>query len=217
MTAQPTMPAPLLTPQLVLQAYAAGAFPMADGRNGPIHWLSPDPRAIFPILADDPVGAFHTPRSLRKLARRQPLTLRLDADFPAVIDACAAPRAADRDTWISPDIQRVFNDLHRAGFAHSIEAYDANDQLVGGLYGIALRGAFFGESMFSRVPNASRLCLAHTVTHLQHQGFTLFDVQFTNPHLEQFGVAEVPRDDYLRRLQHALKLDVSFTPTTETP
>ncbi|MEM6551613.1 MAG: leucyl/phenylalanyl-tRNA--protein transferase [Planctomycetota bacterium] len=211
------MPAPLLTPQLVLQAYAAGAFPMADGRRGPIRWLSPDPRAIFPITPDDPAGAFHTPRSLAKLLRQQPFTLRLDADFPAVITACADPRTSDPDTWISPDIQRVFTDLHRAGFAHSIEAYDADNQLVGGLYGLALHGAFFGESMFSRVPNASRVCLAHTISHLQQQGFTLFDVQFTNPHLEQFGVAEIPRSDYLDRLERAIQLDVSFTPNPAAP
>ncbi|MEM1213697.1 MAG: leucyl/phenylalanyl-tRNA--protein transferase [Planctomycetota bacterium] len=206
------MSAPLFTPELLLQAYAAGAFPMADGRRGPIHWLSPDPRAIFPITPDDPAGAFHTPRSLRRLLRRGRFALCIDRDFPAVIAGCAAPRPSDQDTWISPDIQRVFTDLHLAGFAHSIEAYDTNDRLVGGLYGLSLGGAFFGESMFSRVPNASKACLAHTVAHLEAQGFTLFDVQFTNPHLEQFGVVEIARDDYLERLQHAIHLGVAFSP-----
>lgn len=199
-----------LSPELVIRAYCAGAFPMADTRDGPVGWYSPDPRAILPL---DP-AQLHVRRSLAKVLRREPFELTRNEAFAAVIASCAAPRPGHADTWINPGIERVFTHLHRIGLAHSVEAWEMGSagerRLVGGIYGLALGGAFFGESMFSRRPYASQVCLVTLARHLREQGFALFDVQFTNPHLEQFGVTEIPRDAYLRELAVALTLDVAF-------
>jgi len=169
-----------------------------------VHWYSPDPRAILPL--DD---GFKVRRSLARRVRQAPFRITRDQAFADVIAACAEPRPDADDTWINPDIQRVFTQLHHAGLAHSVEAWQ-DDRLIGGLYGVALGAAFFGESMFSHRPDASQLCLVHLVEHLRDRGFTLLDVQFTNPHLEQFGVLEIPREQYLARLDAALEAPADF-------
>lgn len=196
-----------LTPELVMQAYAAGAFPMAPDRDAgadQIHWYRPDPRAVLPL--DE---RFRVRRSLRQRIARGDLRITRDQAFDAVIDACAQPRSQQQSTWISQPIMDVYRQLHRRGVAHSVEAW-RDDDLVGGLYGVSLGGAFFGESMFSRVSGASQVCLVHLVEHLRARGFVLLDVQFTNPHLEQFGVIELPCDEYLGQLQMATWLDVRW-------
>lgn len=211
-----------LTPELLVHAYLQGAFPMANHRQGSVSWFSPDPRAILPIEPDDPAGAFHIPRRLARTARQQPFLLTRNRAFAQVIAGCAAPRTDESETWISPAIEHAFLELHHQGLAHSIEAWRPADdspnpetrgpeiegaaptpQLVGGLYGLALGRAFFAESMFSRATDASKLCLVHLVQTLRDRGFTLLDVQFVNDHLQQFGVAEITRDEYLERLQQA--------------
>ncbi|XAL99456.1 leucyl/phenylalanyl-tRNA--protein transferase [Phycisphaeraceae bacterium D3-23] len=214
-TPDPTEPddaeeAEALTPGLIVRAYLAGAFPMADGRSGPVQWYSPDPRAVIPIAEGDPLGAFRVRRSLAKRVRTTKFVLTQDHAFAEVIAACALPRANDDgETWISPAVAEVFADLHRLGYAHSAECWD-NGELVGGIYGLALGGAFFGESMFSRKPYASQIALVHLVEHLRKRGYTLFDVQFVNPHLEQFGVVEIRRTHYIRLLEAAVEGDVTW-------
>ena len=192
-----------ITPQMLLGAYCQGFFPMADGRRGELGWYSPDPRALQPFLEDDPLGAFHVRRSLAKFLRGDPPEITTDRCFADVIEACAVPRSEDDETWISPLIEQLFTELHHMGFAHSIEAWRGKE-LVGGLYGLAIGGAFFAESMYSREPYASQACYAWLVDHLRERGYTLLDVQFVNPHLEQFGVVELPRDRYLEMLGQAL-------------
>lgn len=194
-----------LTPELVMQAYAMGAFPMACSVSGRIEWYRPDPRAVLPL--DD---RFKVRRSLRKRIARQEFDVRRDHAFAQVIRACAQPRPSSPETWISQPIIQVYTQLHRLGMAHSVEAWQ-DDELVGGLYGVCLGGAFFGESMFSRVSDASQVCLVHLVEHLRSRGFTLLDVQFTNPHLQQFGVIEIPCAQYLTQLESAMELDVRWT------
>ncbi len=202
-----------------MRAYCAGAFPMADGRDGEIRWYSPDPRAVIP-LEDD---GFKVSRSLRKRVRNGCYRVTMDRAFEEVIRACAHPRAADADTWINQRIVDVYNELHQAGLAHSVEAWaprsfspgsyadrsgsklSEEGELVGGLYGVSLGGAFFGESMFHRATDASKVCLVALVEHLRGRGFGLLDVQFVNPHLEQFGVIEISSEAYITRLHEALE------------
>lgn len=182
-----------LTPDLLIRAYANGIFPMGDDETGDVYWFAPDPRAILPL------DAFHTPHNLAKRVRRAPFEVVANRDFEAVIRACA-----DRDrTWITDDVIDAYTALHEAGYAHSVECWQGGT-LAGGLYGVAVGGAFFGESMFYRVSNASKVALVHLVRQLRAGGFTLLDTQYTNPHLEQFGVIEIPRAEYERRLQHAI-------------
>lgn len=199
------MPPPPLTADLLIRAYAAGAFPMARGRDtATVDWYSPDPRALLPL--DD---RFTVRRSLRQQLRRRPFDIRRDTAFEQVLDHCAAPRPGADDTWINPALRAAVLDLHRANLTHSVEAWQEG-QLVGGLYGVALGAAFFGESMFSLRSGASQVCLVHLVDHLRARGFELLDVQFVNPHLEQFGVYEIPRDRYLRSLATALTRPVTW-------
>ncbi len=196
----------MFSAELVVRAYCAGYFPMArqrDGRGG-IDWYSPDPRALLPL--DE---RFKVRRSLAKRVKQRPYRITRDTAFAQVIRACAQPRPGAAETWISDQIITVYEDLHHAGLAHSVEAYDG-DELVGGLYGVALGAAYFGESMFSRRPDASQLCLVHLVEHLRARGYHLLDVQFVNPHLAQFGVVETPRVRYLERLAEALGAGVSW-------
>jgi leucyl/phenylalanyl-tRNA--protein transferase len=217
---------PPLTPELIIRAYCQGAFPMARSRRGPIEWYSPDPRGILPL------DAFHVPKSLARRVRSGRFHITFDRAFERVITACSEPRPYEEQTWISPGIIRAYTRLHPMGIAHSVEAwlppppeveeaaqqppppateFDASSwQLVGGLYGLALGGAFFGESMFSRTTDASRVCLVHLVEHLKQRGYVLLDAQVSNPHLEQFGAIEIPREEYLNRLRAALKLDVTW-------
>jgi len=203
------MDAPEITAELLVQAYCAGAFPMADGRDGPISWYSPDPRAVIPL---DERG-FKVSRSLRRRVSSGCYRITMDGAFDEVIRACAEPRGEGGDTWISQTIIDVYSELHDAGLAHSVEAWSVDvdddeeeeDRLVGGLYGVALGGAFFGESMFHRATDASKVCLIELVIHLREHGFGLLDVQFVNPHMKQFGVVEITKDEYLRRLHEAIE------------
>lgn len=190
--------------QMVLSAYLQGAFPMADPSQGDqIYWYAPDPRGIMPIKD------FHIPRRLRQTLRREPFEVAFNRDFEGVIKACAAPRGSDDQTWISAGLMDVYIELHHLGFAHSVEAYE-DDELVGGLYGIAIGALFAGESMFHTRTDASKICLVHLMQRLQERRFTLCDIQFTTPHLEQFGALQIPREEYERRLQAALQLPRSF-------
>lgn len=187
---------------MLLQAYAAGVFPMAESRHTQaIGWYDPDRRGVF--LPD----AFYVPRRLRRTVLQRAYTVTMDRDFPAVMRACADAR---RDTWINDVIIDLYTRTHDMGFAHSVEAWDAQGALVGGLYGIALGGAFFGESMFSTARDASKVALVHLAAHLKHQGFSLLDTQFVNPHLLQFGCIEISRQDYRLRLAKALQQGVAF-------
>ncbi|MEB3222513.1 MAG: leucyl/phenylalanyl-tRNA--protein transferase [Candidatus Sericytochromatia bacterium] len=188
----------MLSPAQLLHAYPLGIFPMADD-IGQIGWYRPTLRAVFPL------DGFRVPRSLAKVLRRGPFEFRRDTAFEAVVAGCA-----DRaETWLSPEIQQVFVALHQLGHAHSVEAW-RDDRLVGGLYGLALGGAFFGESMFSREPEASKACLVHLVAHLRARGFTLLDSQLPNPHLARFGQVLIPHEAFLAQLRQALTLDVRF-------
>jgi leucyl/phenylalanyl-tRNA--protein transferase len=190
----------MIDPALLVRAYRKGVFPMAL-EDGEIGWFSPDPRGILPI------ETFHVPARLARLVRQAPYEIVIDRAFEAVMRACAErPREG---TWISEEIIESYTALHRLGLAHSVEAW-RGDALVGGLYGVHLGGAFFGESMFHRATDASKLALVALVDRLARRGFTLLDTQWITPHLAQFGAIEIPRTDYLRRLDDALKRDCSF-------
>jgi leucyl/phenylalanyl-tRNA--protein transferase len=188
------------TPELVLQAYRVGVFPMADP-DGEIGWYSPHPRCIFPL------DQFHVPRTVRQAIHRGVFEIRINTAFDAVIAGCAN---RPEGTWISDEVVRVYRALHHRGFAHSVECWQGS-ALAGGLYGVALGGAFFGESMFTRVSNASKVALAALVERLRARGFVLLDTQWNTPHLARFGATEIPRREYLRRLRHALTLPCRFT------
>lgn len=189
-----------LTTKLLIEAYSVGYFPMADSRTGPIWWYSPDPRAVIPL------DRFRISRSLRQRLRKGTYEIRIDTAFEAVINACA-----DREeTWISDEIIRAYIGLHEDGSAHSVESWH-NGVLAGGLYGVSICGAFFGESMFTRETDASKVALVALVEHLRKRKFALLDSQFINDHIRQFGAREVPRVDYLRQLRAALKVETNFT------
>lgn len=187
-----------LPPSLLISAYLQSVFPM--GVDGELHWFSPDPRAIVPL------DAFHVSKTLAQTIRRQPFEIRIDGAFREVVLACA-----DRPegTWITAEIVKAYTELNRLGFAHSVEAWH-NDSLVGGLYGVSIGGAFFGESMFHRRRDASKVALAHLVECLRSRGFALLDIQFMTAHLKRFGAVEIPRDDYLKLLRKAVAAPVSF-------
>ena len=196
-----------LAPETLLQAYAMGVFPMADGRDDPlIHWIDPRRRGILPL------DGLVISRSLAKRMRRGDLEVSADTDFEGVVAACANRP----ETWISHRIQRHYVALHQLGHAHSIEVRSGT-QLVGGVYGVVLGAAFFGESMFSTVTDASKVALAHAVHRLRAGGFQLFDTQFLTPHLARMGGIEVPRADYHARLAKALMARGSFSPPGYSP
>ena len=178
----------------LLLAYASGWFPMA-GDDGQIRWYSPDPRGILPL------NAFHVPGRLARTLRQGRFEVRLDTAFREVMAACAADR--EEGSWINREIIETYSALHDLGSAHSVEAWQEG-QLVGGLYGVSLRGAFFGESMFHQVTDASKVALVALVEHLRTRGYDLLDVQWVTPHLEQFGAVEISKRAYLRRLEQAL-------------
>ena len=188
-----------LSPELLVSAYAQGMFPMAD-EFGEIGWYSPDPRAIIEL------DSFHVSQTLRQVYRQKRFELTLDRSFEEVIDACAA---REEGTWINDEIRDAYLELHRLGFAHSVEAW-RDERLAGGLYGVALGGAFFGESMFHNKTDASKVALVFLVEHMKHQGYQLLDTQFNTPHLKQFNCAEIPRAEYLRRLDAALQQSCTF-------
>ncbi len=193
-----------LTPELVLRAYAAGLFPMAESRHDQdLFWVDPEMRGILPL------DGFHLGRSLRKKLRKGEFTIRCNADFEGVIRACAEPAAGRANTWINDEIIRLYTALHALGHAHSVECW-RDGRLVGGLYGVSLRGAFFGESMFSRETDASKVALAHLVARLRYWGFVLLDTQFATEHLERFGVIELPRKAYRDLLERALATEARF-------
>jgi leucyl/phenylalanyl-tRNA---protein transferase len=193
---------PQFTAPFVLAAYRQGIFPMAQA-DGTVHWFAPDPRAIFDL------ETFHVPRRLARTVRSGRFQVTVDRDFEAVMRACAEPAAGREQTWISEDFVRVYGELFRHGFAHSVETRDQGG-LVGGLYGVAIGGAFMGESMFSRARDASKVALVHLVERLKARGFVLLDTQFMTGHLARFGAVHVPLGDYLRRLDRAVALKVRF-------
>ncbi|HZS83455.1 MAG TPA: leucyl/phenylalanyl-tRNA--protein transferase [Stellaceae bacterium] len=193
-----------LTPELLLQAYAAGIFPMAESADDPeLYWVDPVRRGILPL------DAFHVPRSLRRTLRRDIFEIRCDTAFTAVMRGCAEPAADRRQTWINDEIIALYSELHRRGAAHSVEAW-YEGALVGGLYGVELGAAFFGESMFSRVTDASKVALVHLVARLRRGGFTLLDTQFVTAHLQRFGAIEISRREYHARLAAALRRRAQF-------
>jgi leucyl/phenylalanyl-tRNA---protein transferase len=192
-----------LTPQTLLNAYAQGYFPMADPDDGNIYWYDPDPRTILPL------ESFHIPRRLARTVKQKKFEIRIDTAFQSVMELCAEPRKNQPRTWISEELIELYTTLHRHGFAHSVETW-LNDELVGGVYGVSVGGLFAGESMFSRVRDASKVALVALVDVLKRNGYVLFDVQFTNEHLKQFGVVEIPRAHYKIRLEEALELHCPF-------
>lgn len=195
-----------LTPELLLRAYAVGIFPMADSRaSRHLYWLDPEWRGIIPL------NAFHAPRRLKKTVRRKPFEVRVDTAFRRIIATCAERREGRQESWINADIERLYVALHELGVAHSVECWRAGE-LAGGLYGVALGGAFFGESMFSHQTDASKVALVHLVARLKLGGFTLLDTQFITRHLQQFGAIEIPRAEYRQRLAGALKHSAVFQP-----
>jgi leucyl/phenylalanyl-tRNA--protein transferase len=194
----------MIPTDLLVSAYASGWFPMAV-EGGEIRWFSPNPRGIIPL------DAFRVPSRLARVYRQQRFEIRIDSAFEDVIRACAT---VDRDpddpgSWITDEIIESYVALHAGGLAHSVETW-CEDRLVGGLYGVALGGAFFGESMFHRVTDASKIALVALVERLRARRFVLLDTQWITPHLEQFGAAEIPRRQYLQRLAEALGLERKF-------
>lgn len=195
-----------LTPDLLLRAYALGVFPMAESADDPsLHWIEPRMRGILPL------DGFHIPRKLAKLVRSERFEVRANHNFDAVIEACAAPGAGRQSTWINHQIRTLYGALFRRGHCHTIEVYEGN-MLVGGLYGVSLGGVFFGESMFHRVTDASKVALVHLVARLRAGGFTLLDAQFITKHLAQFGAVEIPRAAYRKKLDEAAGYAARFQP-----
>lgn len=193
-----------LTPELLLRGYAAGIFPMAESRDDSgIFWVDPQVRGIMPL------DAFHIPRRLKKTVRGNNFEVRLDTAFSEVLRMCGESEKSRPETWINPAIETAVNELFDMGFAHSIETW-RDGKLVGGLYGVALGGAFFGESMFSRFRDASKIALVHLVARLRLGGYTLLDVQFITDHLRQFGACEIPARIYLEKLEDAIQVQGAF-------
>ncbi len=194
-----------ITPDVLLRAYSIGLFPMAESADDPeLFWVEPEMRGIIPL------DAFHVSKSLAKAIRKKPFEIRINTAFADVMKKCAEEAPDRRSTWINETIHSLYNALHSFGHAHSVEAWEG-DELVGGLYGVSLGAAFFGESMFSRRTNASKICLVHLVEHMRARGFLLLDTQFTTEHLKTFGAIDVPREDYAKLLEAAMaKDDIPF-------
>jgi leucyl/phenylalanyl-tRNA--protein transferase len=195
-----------LDPETLLSAYAQGAFPMAD-RHGVIRWFTADPRGVFPLDR-----RFHIPRTLRQIVRQNKFELRINHDFEATMRACKDVARGDREgagTWISDELVAAYVRLHDLGFAHSVECWQ-NGELAGGLYGVSLGGAFFGESMFHFRPSASKVALVHLVERLRQRGYQLLDTQASTAHLRQFGCIEMPAGEYLKKLRRALGKKCEF-------
>ena len=192
-----------LTPHLLIYAYTRGIFPMASSEDGEISWYDPDPRAILPL------DAFHVPRRLVRIVRQGRFEVRVDTEFEAVMRACAASAPGRDSTWISEEMVTAYTGLHRLGIAHSVESWQ-NGELVGGLYGVGIRGLFAGESMFSSATDASKVALVHLVQRLRQSSYTLLDVQFATDHLMRFGAIEISREVYQARLAQALLADAKF-------
>jgi leucyl/phenylalanyl-tRNA--protein transferase len=203
---RPFAPGLRIPPDLLLKAYASGVFPMAESADDPeVFWVRPETRGVIPL--DD----FHVPKSLAKLIRRAPFEIAFDRDFSGIIDGCAESREERRSTWINAPIREAYGKLFERGHCHTVEAW-REGRLVGGLYGVTLGRAFFGESMFARERDASKVCLVHLVERLRRRGFALLDTQFTTEHLKRFGAIDVPRRKYDKLLEDALKGEATFWP-----
>jgi leucyl/phenylalanyl-tRNA--protein transferase len=188
----------------LIECYARGVFPMAEGRDDPrIYLLDPDERGVIPL------DGLHIPRSLKKTVRQDVYEVRYDTAFEAVVEGCAAPAPGREETWINDGILSLYRELYQLGFAHSVECWQ-DGELVGGLYGVALGGAFFGESMFSLRTDASKVALVHLVAQLKAGGYILLDTQFTTEHLERLGAITIPREIYRLRLADALTIETGF-------
>jgi leucyl/phenylalanyl-tRNA--protein transferase len=193
-----------ITPEVLLKAYACGIFPMAESADDPaLYWIEPEQRGVIPL------GGFHVPARLARSVRTTPFTVEVDRDFDAVIDSCAEPKRDRARTWINGRIRRIYRALHQAGHCHSVEVYDG-DHLVGGLYGVSLGSAFFGESMFHRARDASKIALVHLVARLKAGGYRLLDTQFVTDHLKTFGAFEVPKRRYHKLLEEAIAGEADF-------
>lgn len=203
---RPYAPGYRIPTDLLLKAYASGVFPMAESATDPeVFWVRPETRGIIPL------DTFHVAKSLRKAVRQGRFEIRFDSAFEGVIDACAEQREERRTTWINQPIREAYVALFERGHCHSVEAW-SDDRLVGGLYGVTLGRVFFGESMFSKATDASKVCLVRLVERLKERGFALLDTQFTTPHLKHFGAVDVPRGKYERMLEEALKGEAVFYP-----
>jgi len=193
-----------LTPDLLLRAYATGLFPMAESAEDPeLFWVDPERRGVLPL------DGIHVPRRLKKTIRQARFDVTADRDFPGVLQGCAERTPSRKSTWINAEIIRLYGALHAMGAAHSVECWH-DGKLAGGLYGVALGGAFFGESMFSRETDASKVALVHLVARLRRGGFTLLDTQFVTAHLARFGALEISRRAYRKRLDTALETEARF-------
>jgi leucyl/phenylalanyl-tRNA--protein transferase len=199
----------MLTPQILLKAYSCGLFPMSESADDPeLFWVDPEVRGIIPL------DKFHIPRSLKKVINRGIFDIKINTDFPQVMRECAKETDDRPTTWINDTILKLYHELHLTGHAHSIEAWK-DGELVGGLYGVSLGSAFFGESMYSRVTDASKVCLAFLVKHMIKNNFTLLDTQFTTDHLIRFGAVDIPRDVYSILLSKAMEVhSIPFNPST---
>ena len=193
-----------ITPQVLLKAYTCGIFPMAESADDPaLYWIEPQHRGILPL------DGVHVPRRLARTLRTTDLSVRIDTDIEGVIEGCAASRPGRRSTWINERIRSLYRDLFDLGHCHTVEVWDGN-RLVGGLYGVALNGAFFGESMFSYARDASKIALVHLAARLAYGGFRLLDTQFVTEHLRQFGTVELNREEFHRLLEKALEIEADF-------
>jgi leucyl/phenylalanyl-tRNA--protein transferase len=193
-----------ITPQVLLKAYSCGIFPMAESADDPaLYWIEPQHRGVLPL--DD----FHIPRRLLRTVRTTAFAVKVDNDYDRVIDGCAAPREGRMSTWINTRIRGLYRELFDLGACHTVEVWDGDD-IVGGLYGVALKSAFFGESMFSTERDASKIALVHLAARLVHGGFTLLDTQFVTDHLRQFGTIELDRGTFQAKLEQALDKDADF-------
>ncbi len=189
----------------LLNCYRRGVFPMADSREDMrLFLMDPDLRGVLPL------ETFHVPKRLAKTVRRDTFRVTTDTAFNRVMEACAEPHPNRPATWINTPILNLYSSLHREGHAHSVECWDKDKNLVGGLYGVTIGGAFFGESMFSRATDASKVALVHLVARLKLANYKLLDAQFHNPHLEQFGLEEITREDFRNRLWQAHRVDTTF-------
>jgi leucyl/phenylalanyl-tRNA--protein transferase len=193
-----------ITPDVLLKAYACGIFPMAESADDPaLYWIEPDMRGVIPL------DSFHVPSRLARTMRSTPFSVRVDRAFDAVIDGCAEPNVGRTRTWINTRIRKIYRALYAEGHCHTVEVYDG-DALVGGLYGVSLGRAFFGESMFHRARDASKIALVHLVARLRAGGYRLLDTQFVTDHLKTFGAVEVPKRNYHRLLEEALNGEGDF-------
>jgi leucyl/phenylalanyl-tRNA--protein transferase len=193
-----------ITPQVLLKAYSCGIFPMAESADDPaLYWIEPQQRGVLPL------EGLHVPRRLLRTIRTTPFKIKIDNDYDRVIDGCAAPHAGRMSTWINARIRNLYRELFQLGACHTVEVW-SGDELVGGLYGVALKSAFFGESMFSTERDTSKIALVHLVARLKRGGFTLLDTQFVTEHLRQFGTIELDRATFQKELEKALEQNADF-------